>query len=371
MRLGQQITALFLSSALAAGLGACHGRPDQAADAPMFSDAGGQISIPANSPLRSHIAVQPVGAASGEAGVDLPASVEADPARVANVLAPLTGRVLSLKAALGQRVTKGQVLAVIASGDYAQAQDDARKADDALDLARKALARTKGVQQAGGAASKDIEAAQSAYNQAEDEAMRAHSRLAALNGAGGGHARNLTLTAPQSGVITALAVAQGAQVNDPTATLMTVTNTDRVFVTADVAEDDLSKIRVGQDARITLAASPDAPITAKIADLDAIIGTDTRRRKARIPLANGDGRLLPGMYATVRVFTPSSGSVFVPQSALLMNNDAITVLVETRPWVFHRQPVRIGDETATSVQVLAGLKPGDRVIVRGGVLLDD
>jgi cobalt-zinc-cadmium efflux system membrane fusion protein len=77
------------------------------------------------------------------------------------------------------------------------------------------------------------------------------------------------------------------------------------------------------------------------------------------------------MYATVRVNGSLNGGAVVPQSALLMNNDVTSVLVEVRPWVFQRRAVRIGDETEADARVTSGLSPGDRVVVRGGVLLDD
>jgi cobalt-zinc-cadmium efflux system membrane fusion protein len=372
MRRTDRRAVAAIHAALALALSACHPHADQGGgDPPMFTDDHGLITVPASSPLRTHLAVQTVDGADRGGVLDLPAAVEADPARVANVLAPLTGRVVSLKAALGERVKRGQVLAVIASGDFAQAQADDEKALDALDLAKKALTRARSVQDAGGAAAKDIEAAQSAYAQAEAEAVRAHARLSALNGLSGGRTRDLVLTAPQSGVVTGLAVASGAQVNDPTATLMTVTNLDRVFVTANVAEGDIGKVRLGAPADIVLTADPARPIHARITEVNAVVEPDTRRRKVRIALANGDGRLMPNMYATVRLSAPAAGGVFAPQSALLMNNDAVSVLVEARPWVFRRQVVQIGDETETAVHVLSGLNSGDRVVVRGGVLLGD
>ena len=371
MRLRVLISGAALYIALTFTTSACRPHTDQAGAAPMFNDDRGVISVPAGSPLRSHLSVQPVDGTVVGGTLDLPAAVEADPARVTNVLAPLTGRVVALDVALGQRVKRGQILAVIASGDFAQAEADDRKAADALDLTRKALTRARAVQAAGGAAGKDIEAAQSAYAQAQAEQARAQSRLVTLNGGARGHAQNLTLKAPQSGVVTALATASGAQINDPAATLMTVTNLDRVFVTANVAEDDIAKVKPGENAAVILAADPDHPIRARITQANAFIEADTRRRKVRIALANGEGRLLPNMYATVRLAAPAAGGVFVPQSALLMNNDVVSVLVEVRPWVFRRQAVKIGDETETAAHVLAGLKSGDRVVVRGGVLLDD
>ena len=350
-------------------LAACHPAGKEAPAADMFTADHGLLSVPAGSPLRSHLAVQTVGAGDGAAVLALPAAVEADPARVANILAPLTGRVLALKVGLGQRVKRGQVLLVLASGDFAQATSDEEKARDAVDLARKALERARGVQAAGGSAVKDLETAQSAYNQAEAELTRARTRMLSLGGAGGSH--ELALRAPQDGVVTALAIANGAVVSDSTATLMTVTNLDHVFVTANVAEDDIGKVGPGAAADIVLTADPGRPLHGRVGERDAVVQPDTRRQKIRIALPNPGGRLMPGMYATVRFSLPSAGGVYVPQSALLMNNDSTSVLVEVRPWVFQRRAVRIGDETDAAARVLNGLQAGDRVVVRGGVLLND
>jgi cobalt-zinc-cadmium efflux system membrane fusion protein len=358
-------------------LAACH-RPSGGDDtAPMFTSDNGLLTVPANSPLRSHLIVQTLGGGANQVGFQAPAAVEADPARVTNILTPLTGRVLAVKVALGERVRRGQALVIIASGDLDQAEADVAKAQDAFGVAKSALIRAQGVREAGGSADKDLEGAQSAYNQAQAELARARGRLVSLNGAGGGHLNQLVLTAPQDGVVTALSVAAGAQISDPTATLMTVTNIQRVFVTANIPESDIGMVAVGADADISLTAYPGQVLHGKVSQVNAVVEPDTRRQKVRIAMANDNGRLLPNMYATVR-FTntafasasPSTG-VSAPQSALLMNNDSVSVLLEVRPWVFQRRAVRIGDEDANSAQVISGLKPGDRVVVSGGVLLND
>ena len=343
--------------------------------APMLVHDGALIEIPAGSPLRTHLVVQTIGGDTGGRRLDLPAIVEADPARVANILAPLTGRVTALNVALGDRVHRGQVLAVIASGDLAQANSDLQKADDAFATADKALTRARGVQQAGGAATKDIEAAESAYNQAKSERERAHMRMEALNGGGAHAAGQLVLTAPRDGVITTLAISRGAQVGDPTAVLMTVTNIERVYITANVPEDEVGLIARGTPADIQLTAYPGQTLHGAVSEVNAVIEPDTHRQKVRIALDNPGGRLMPNMYATATFTTPASsgasGAVSAPQSALLMNNDSITVMVEVRPWVFERREVKLGDETDAAARVLSGLAPGDRIVIRGGVLLND
>lgn len=343
--------------------------------APMLTEDHGLLVVPAGSPLRQQLVVQPVGAGEGARQLQLPAMVEADPADVVNILAPLTGRVTALKVRLGERVRSGQVLAILASGDLAQASSDAEKAQDAYDLAAKALARARGVQQAGGSAVKDLEGAESAEVQAKAELDRARTRLASLTGASAAHGGSLVLTAPRDGVVTALAISQGAQVSDPTATLMTVADIAHVFVTANVGEDEIGLIPPGAAADVALAAYPGQPIHGQVSEIDALVQPDTRRQKVRIRLDNPGQRLLPNMYATATFTVPAAAGagagLVVPQSALLMNNDAISVMVEVRPWVFERRAVQLGDETDTAARVISGLKTGDRVVVRGGVLLND
>jgi cobalt-zinc-cadmium efflux system membrane fusion protein len=346
----------------------------QGETAPMFVEDHGLITVPADSPLRSHLAVAAVSPAGLARGLQTPAVVEADPAFVTNVLTPLAGRVTDLKVRLGDRVRRGQALMVIASGDLAQANADVQKAQDAHDLAAKALTRARGVKEAGGAAQKDLEAAESGEVQAKAELDRAKVRLASLTGSATVRGDTLVLTAPIDGVVTSLVVGAGQQLSDPTATVMTIANTSHLFVTANLDEADAGQVSRGAPADIALAAYPGQVIHGRVSEIDALLQPDTRRQKVRIWLDNADGRLLPNMYATVTFqLAPSAGrdGAFVPQSALLMNNDTISVFVEVRPWVFQRRVVRLGDETDTDARVLSGVTPGERVIVRGGVLLND
>jgi len=352
-------------------LAGCGRSSQPVTNGPEFIDRDGELTVPGGSPLRTHLRVSPVALGAEAAAISFPATVDADPASVVNVLAPLTGRVIALKVDIGDYVKQGQVLAVVASGDMAQAYTDLDKANDGLQLAQKALTRARGVLSAGGAADKDLEAAQSTYNQAKAEQARARTRVLALNGTQHSTNDEMVLTAAENGVITALAIGPGAQVNDPTATLMTITNTDRVFVTANLPENDIGTVLVGAEAKISFTAYPGKIFRGRVSAMNTVLEPDTRRQKLRIVVDNRDGRLLPNMYATVFFTEPAQVAVSVPQSALLMNNDTISVLREIRPWVFERQVVRIGDETDASAQVLSGLKPGDRVVVRGGILLND
>ena len=323
--------------------------------------------------MRAQLLVQAVAAQDMPRTLVVPASVEADPARTANILPPVTGKIVALKVHLGDYVTKGQALAVLSSGDFAQAYADLTRARDALQLSQRAMERARLVFDKGGNARKDVEQAESNHTQASDEYQRAEERLKAVGGTTRIDARSplLTLTAPMSGYVTALTVAPGAFVNDATASIMTIANLDSIWFTASVPENAVSSVAKGQKVEITLLAYPGEAFTGTVAFVGAVLEPDTRSDKVRIAFENRQGKFKPNMFANARFSIAQARQTFVPNSALLMNNDSTTVFVEVQPWTFVRRTIELGYEEGDNVQVRHGLAAGERIIVTGGVLLND
>jgi cobalt-zinc-cadmium efflux system membrane fusion protein len=338
-----------------------------------FLHEGDRIVVPEGSPLRARVAVGPAEVKEIPYSLLLPAAVEADPARTVKVLPPVTGRIIDLKVQLGDRVAKGQPLAVLDSGDLAQAYSDDDKARSMLRLTRLTLDRARGLVQAGGGAVKDLQQAESDYAQAQAEFQRAEARLKEIGASAelSGKSRLLTLTAPAAGSVTDLAIAPGAFANDPTASIMTIASLDAVWITANVPEKDLAFVTVGQIVNVTLPAYPGKIFAGKVQFISAVLDSDTRRAKTRIAFANPDGALKPGMFANARFIAPSKPELFIPTSALLMANETTTVFVEVAPWTFQRRSVEIDHQEEGLVAVSKGLRGDDRVITRGGVLLSD
>ena len=158
----------------------------------------------------------------------LPAVVEAEPARTVKVLPPVAGRVVELKVELGSRVVKDQALAVIDSGDLAQAYSDEEKAQAMVTLTKKALDRLAELEKTRAIAVKDREEAQNDYAQALSERDRAETRLRSIGVSPEPleKTRLLSLKAPVTGSVTDLQIATGAFLNDPTAALMTIADLD-------------------------------------------------------------------------------------------------------------------------------------------------
>jgi membrane fusion protein, heavy metal efflux system len=337
-----------------------------------------KILIPDGSALRARLTVAPVQAESVSPRLELPGIVESDPARTATVLSPLSGRVSELKVALGDRVRRGQVLALIDSPDLAQAYDDDEKAADAAELTHKNLERQEGQFKLGAASTRDLDQTRSDATQASSEYVRTQARLKVLGVDPDSHHRHsgkpnsiLTISAPANGSITTLTIAPGNMINDPTQPLMTVADLSTVWVTALVPEKDVASVAKDQEAEVRLLAYPGRVLRGKVLFVSDVIESDSRREKLRIAFENPLTELKPNMFASVILVGGQQTRVVLPTSALLMNNDRTTVFVATAPWTFERRVVQPELEEGTRVAIQSGLKPGEQVVVKGGILLND
>jgi cobalt-zinc-cadmium efflux system membrane fusion protein len=353
-------------------------------ESPALLWEGARVSVPEGSPLRGKLTVSAVSQREIQRKLVLPAVVEADPSRTVKVLPPVTGRVTDLMVQLGERVVQGQELAVIDSGDLAQAYADIEKARSVVTLTKKGLDRQLGLEKAGGAAIKDREQAQSDYDQAVAELERAESRLRAMGvlanpppygpqraGEGREGARLLTLKAPAAGSVIDLQVARGAFLNDPTAAIMTIADLGTVWVTANVPEKDTALVTKGQDVEVVLSAYPNEVFAGKVLFVSDILDPDTRRTKIRIAFENPDIKLKPNMFADATFLAPRQMVQVVPTRALVLKNETDRVFVEVAPWTFEARPVEVGFQQADQAIVEHGLKAGERIVVKGGVLLND
>jgi cobalt-zinc-cadmium efflux system membrane fusion protein len=355
------------------GFGLLGGSAKSAGAPDLLTRQGDKILVPEGSALRSRLVVMAAPEQPISAKLALPALVESDPARTAAVLPALGGRVRELKVALGERVVRGQTLALIDSPDLAQAYDDNDKAADAFRLTDKALARQREQSKIGTVSDQDLDQANSNYAQAGAEYARTQARLKTLGASADTKppSRLLTVTAPLSGSITTLAVTPGTIINDPTQSIMTIADLSTVWVTAMVPEKDVAAISKDQDAEVRLMAYPDRALYGKVLFVSDVIEPDSHRNKLRISFANADHALKPNMFATVTLLGAPRSRVVLPSSALLMNNDRTSVFVAVAPWTFERRSVDPELEEGTSVAIRSGINAGDQVVVKGGILLND
>ena len=339
----------------------------------MLRHEGTRLFVPEQSPLRRSLGLQTVAQQTVAAPFVLPAVVEADPGKLVKVLPPIAGRIVHLNKRLGDAVKAGDPLFAIDSADLAQALSDAKKAESALALARQNLARQRDLESANIAAKRDLEQAQNDYEQAASELGRANARLAELGIADTHLASGSTLTvrSPISGRVVELNAGNGGYWNDTTAPIMTVADLSTVFVTGSAQEKDLGHFHVGQEATVTLDAYPDQALQGKVQYVAELLDPDTRTVKIRMLFDNREGRLKPGMFAKAVYRERPHNGILIPVTAVVQSGFYSRTFVEVEPWWFEPRVLQLGAQFDKQVEVISGLKPGERIVIKDGLLLND
>lgn len=181
--------------------------------------------------------------------------------------------------------------------------------------------------------------------------------------------RTMTLYAPASGVVTERAIVQGQSIMVGEK-LFTIADLSRVWVEADLRGTDAASVRVGTAADIEITGLASRSFTGRVEYVYPTLETDTRTTRARIAVANAGGPLKPGMYATVRLSTPSRTALTVPTSAVVRTGERAFVFVDLGGGQLTSQDVELGATAGDYTEVLAGVEPGQRVVTSAQFLLD-
>jgi cobalt-zinc-cadmium efflux system membrane fusion protein len=364
---GAGLLALALGNAGCAGDARASAPPDEAV--PAFEQRGSDVVVPERSPLRSRLTIEPIAPRRVRHELDVPATAEADPAKVAKISPPLQGRVVKLMVRLGEAIDRGAPLYALDSPDLAAAQSDFLKAKSAEAQTLRALNRQRDLTEHGIGAKKDLEQAQTDEDQAKSELARAGTRLQLLGMDPGEVGRPLVVRAPISGRVIDLSTSPGQYQNDPAAVLMVVADLSTIWVTAQVPEKDIQRVSVGDDARVQFAAYPGEQLAGRVQFVGDVLAPETRTVKVRIQLDNTQHRLKPGMFARVIVQGKEVPEILVPPSALLVRGDKSFVFVEKAPWTLERRPIEVGEPLPAGVSVTRGLAAGERVVTANTILL--
>ena len=181
--------------------------------------------------------------------------------------------------------------------------------------------------------------------------------------------RTVTLFSPASGVVVEKPVVRGQAVQAGQA-LYTIADLSRVWVEAELREADAGTVREGSPATVELAAFPGRPLAGVVSYLQPTLQAEARTLRARIVLPNPEGRLRPGMYATVRLSAPPRTALTVPASALVRTGERTLVFVDLGNGRIAAQEVEAGRVTGEYAEILSGVEPGQRVVTSAQFLLD-
>lgn len=181
--------------------------------------------------------------------------------------------------------------------------------------------------------------------------------------------RAIDLHSPISGFVTLKPVYQGMYVT-PEMELYTVSDLRAVWIWADVYEDELALVKVGQTAQVSLASLPGVKFKSMVSFVSPTMDVTTRTVKVRLDVDNSAGRLKPGMYATVGLESPLGERLALPQDALIDTGQHKVVFVQVGESIFQPRQVELGRRAGDYIEILSGLEAGDRVVTSAQFLLD-
>jgi cobalt-zinc-cadmium efflux system membrane fusion protein len=291
--------------------------------------------------------------------------VQPDIARAVPVISLAAGRVVEIKARLGDVVKKGQLLLRVRSTDVSIAYQVYLKAVNDERLARQQVERSRELYAHGAASKGALEQAEDAEQDAKVDLDTATEQLRLL-GVDKDHPSGIVdVVAPISGVITEQLVTNAAGVQGLSGpNPFTISDLSYVWIMCDVYENDLDAVHLGEYADIRLNAYPDRVLKGRIDNILPILDPSIRTAKVRLELLNPGQLMRVGMFVTATFYGKSAElRAAVPSSAILHLHDRDWVFVATRDKAFRRVEITGGVTLPENMQeVISGIKPGTQLI---------
>jgi cobalt-zinc-cadmium efflux system membrane fusion protein len=296
--------------------------------------------------------------------------VSPDVARTVPVISIASGRVVEIRARLGDMVEKGQILLRVQSSDISSAFSDYRKAVADEIVARAQFGRAKELYEKGAFALKDLESAQDIEDKAKIDVETAAERLRVLGGNLDHPAGVVDIRAPVSGVITDQQVTNAggvAGLGSPNP--FTISDLSHVWILCDVYENDLANVHVGETAEVRLNAYPDKVFRGRIGNIGPILDPSIRTAKVRIEVEN-PGLMKIGMFVTATFHDEKKEMhAAVPADAILHLHDREWVYMPAGDKTFRRVEVTAGETLPNKMQeIVTGVHAGQQVVNNALVL---
>lgn len=302
------------------------------------------------------------------------------------------GRIIETPAKVGDRVTKGQLLARMFSHDihearaeYSRALAESSKAHSQLDFAARQRDRARRLHEMKAASLEQVEHAEAEYRSAQGALTAADIEVARTRNhltdyleipaegpakSGGSAAEDLIpVHSPAAGVVLSRMITPGAVVA-ANSDLFLISDLSSLWAIAAVQEEHLSRLRTGMAVRIEVQAYPGRHFPGRVLKIDEKLDAETRTVSVHILAANPGELLKPEMYATIELDAGASAeALFVPQVAVQDLHGKPTVFVESGSGRFAPRTITAGRPMGGLLEITSGLKPGDRVVARGAFIV--
>ncbi|MEW5888903.1 MAG: efflux RND transporter periplasmic adaptor subunit [Pseudomonadota bacterium] len=339
---------------------------------PQPTVSGDTIQFRSDSPQLAALKSDPA-QAEGEHTVAVSGRLAWDETCTTRVFAPVAGRIVSLDAAPGSRVRRGQVLARLTSPEFGQVQAEAARAQADLAQAEKNLARARYLDEAGIIAKRDLQAAEADMARARAEAARTRARLRSY-GAGADVDQVFPLRSPIAGTVVERNANVGQefrpdQAASGTPALFVLSDPGRLWALIDLPEGAASTVHVGQEIELTADALPGEMVKARIEFVADALDPVTRTFKARATVPNEQRRLKAEMFVRGQLRLPGSGAPVVPAAGVVLVGNGHYVFVDQGGGRYLRRSVDAQDAGVERMRVVKGLQPGERVVTQGALFL--
>ena len=338
-----------------------------------------EVTLTADAVARAGIKTAVVRSEATSTSLSLPGTVTSNAYRETKLTALVGGVVRSVSAELGAQVSRGQPLAVVFSSDLADAQMKYLAAQAMLEADHQKRERTEALVRIGAASRQEYEEVVAVHTAHEAELAAARQRLVLLGLSAdrvnalrqsSDVASEITVTAPNAGTVIARSINPG-QVLAVGQEMFVVADLSTVWVIGDLYEKDFASVRVGSESTVNVPPAG-RQVRGRVSYIDPRVDPGSRTAKVRVEVPNADRSLRLGMFVDVRFSGQTAGrAVAVPRTAVqsIGERAVVYVVAEGDEPRFVERPVKLGPSSGTSVEVLEGVKAGERVVTEGSFFL--
>jgi cobalt-zinc-cadmium efflux system membrane fusion protein len=302
-------------------------------------------------------------------------TVEFNADRMAKLLPPVAGQLQDLTVNVGDTVRRNDVVFVLSSREVAAAIAEHQSSHKDLELAEKTFLMTRDLFEHQAASRMALDQAESELAKARSKVLQTEESLQVL-----GIDRpeddatalqpKIPVRTPIDGTVIERNVTNGQFVGPENSPLITIADLATVWVQGEIFERDLRNVATGQKAEVTTAAYPDDRFSAQVSRIASVVDPQTRTAKVRFLVANPGARLKPGMYASINLFlSDATATLTAPAKAIFVENGRTFAYVQDGPREFVRTEVETVASGSDRLRILRGVRPGDRVVSDGVLLL--
>lgn len=306
-----------------------------------------------------------------KSGLQLSGEISFNENSVVKIFPFASGQVIDVKVSLGDKVVKGQTLAILKSADIAGDYADLASSAADMAIAKRQMNAAADLYKNGISSEREYTEAKEAYNKAVAVNNKIE-QLIRINGSGSTNQSGIyEIKAPFSGYIVQRKINEGTFVrSDNSDSLFTISDMKDVWVWANVFETDIDKVKVGYTAEVTTVSYPDKVFQGKIDNISAVLDPDNKVMKIRISLPNLDMKLKPEMFAQVLITNREPNKVVsIPSVAIIFDSSKNFVIVYKDTCNLRVQEVKVEKSIEGQSYISSGLESGDRIVSKNQLFL--